>query len=181
MTGEELLQDISMSDLMQMATENPKFRGFLQGYVAEFHLRKLLQLTPGITKVKKIPDASTRHGDFSFVYEGKEFTVEAKSLCWSRTKEDFLNGGVSSIAQIRGSEMIGEKRTGSLSREFYDILAICSFPITGKWDFYFIHSKFIPASSIHEGRMTTSFRVNINSTPCLYDNITQVLAGELNS
>lgn len=176
MTGEELLRGVTMPEIMQMATENPKLRGYLQGYVAEFYLKKLLEATPGITNVAKIPDSSAKDGDFSFDYNGRAVTLEAKSLRPTGSKTELLEGGVSGVAQLRGSAIINAGRTSSVSRTAYDILAICTFPTTGKWDFYFIHSRYLPTSTKHTDRMTTSFRVNLNSTPCLYDNITRVLA-----
>lgn len=177
-SGHDILKDITIANLEEMCDENPSFRGYLQGYLAERHLKTHLQNLAGVSFVGKIPDHHECKGDFSVVYLDTLFTVESKSIQSSGVKEDFINGGWQGSVQIKNTVKQLEKdsavTTSSVPRGQFDVLAVSTFPMTGSWDFQFIANKYLPNSTEYPGRLATSFVVNTLNTPKLTANILEV-------
>lgn len=72
---------ISPEELTQIVEDNPSLRGFLFGYISEYKARAYFAGHKEITNLKKYDDHDrTSKGDISFLYKGKEFRIEAKSL-----------------------------------------------------------------------------------------------------
>lgn len=178
LSGKELLVGVSLEDLETLASENSSLRGYLQGYISEMFLKRKLEQMPGITDVVKIRDQDLKKGDFQFNYQGRELTIEAKSLLTSTVKEDLMNGGWKGTVYMASSDS-KETETGAftkcLERGQFDILAISAFAVGKGWDFYFIANKYLPASADYPDRLRTSFVVNTLNTPCMHTDLTEVL------
>lgn len=177
-SGDILLNQIPREALAELITNNANLRGILQGYIAEYHLKQHLEQIPGVTNVQKIPDQSRKKGDFSFDYQGRELTVEAKSISTGSGKEEFLEGGLSGVVKVSSSDSLileDGRRTNCLPPGMFDILAISTYGMLGEWEFYFIHSRYLPTSVEYPGRLQSSFRLNIHTTPCLHKDLSLVL------
>lgn len=142
-----------------------------------FLKRKLDQMT-GISNVSKIRDHDEQKGDFRFIYAGREVTIEVKSMATKTVREDLLNGGFTATVQVQASDP-QRAQDGTLTRcaerGRYDILAISAFAIGKGWDFFFMANKYLPSSTNYPERLSTSFTVNTNNTPCLHTNLFEVL------
>lgn len=145
--------NLSAEDLTQIINENPSLRGFMSGYVAEFQLRKILKNTLGITDIKKYDDHDRKKkSDVSFVYKGREFTIEVKSLQTNsiRVKEKGLLAMFQCDASDSRTVLLpndSEVITTCLLVGEFDILAVNLFGFTGKWDYAFALNKDLPISS----------------------------------
>lgn len=176
-----LLKGVDVGQISDIAKENSSFRGFLQGYLAEAHLKKALLMHPLIRHVEKIPDQSKQKGDFLVVTEaGKEFTLELKSIDTRGVKYDPLEDSMEGNVRLKRSDprksTYGPNATdSSLPRGEFDVLAINTFSATNMWDFRFIHQKYIPSLSYDLSRLAVHFKVNLSATPCLYRDIGYVL------
>jgi len=177
LNGDFLLSALSKERLAKCIDENPSLRGYIRGYISEEKLRDYLENIPGISEVKKIPDLHSKKGDFSFLYQKKEYSVELKSLS-DDVKEDFLNSGVKASLSLKrtGIRKLSDGRTTiCLDRNQFDILAICTVSIAGEWGFKFILNKYLPSASIGQEYLSSSIVINTENTPMLRDTIIEVL------
>lgn len=164
----EVVRSCSQENLEELLLENPNLYGYLQGYLAEMHLAAQLRLLPGITSVKKIPDHSQRRGDLSILFNGREITLELKSLKTS-TVEKTSFGWKGSVGckntDNREVEVEGKGfKCCNLEPEGFDILAICTLAATGSWTFKFMRNSDIPRSKIHPSLLSTVIPVKSNDT-----------------
>lgn len=173
-----MLSSVNPETLETMMKENPLFRGYFQGYLAEQKLKEYLLRLPGVTKVEKIPDYESRKGDMSVEIGDKTFTIELKSLSSLDIKQDFLSGGYTGRVHVKNtdSSMTDNGMTVATKRGTFDVLAICTFPISYEWEFLFIHNKYLPASAKHPDRIQPNIQINTENTPCLHKDLMRVIS-----
>jgi len=180
-SGKDLLSGISSLDLGALIDENPYLRGYLQGYLAEMHLVKTLRETPGVESVEKVPDSKDGHGDLRVVYKGVEVVIEAKSISSHGKKINPLTEEVQGkVCNKRTSrkKMItaqGSSFSTHYQDHHFDGLAISTFSLTGKWDFVYINSLFIPRCDSNDSLMKTSFYVGMLDTPGITSDVSLFL------
>ena len=144
-----MLSEFTLDDLQLLSDMNPKFRGYLHGYLSELKLMRYLEKIPGITSVKKIQDSDSRKGDFEIVYEGMIKTIECKGVVQGSIKEDHMNeswvGEVNLKTTAKRKLTINsvELDSHALPKGEFDILAVGCYAVTGEWDFLFIESKYL--------------------------------------
>lgn len=167
-----LLQGFSLADIQQLADETPNLRGYLQGYLAELRLKTLLEAVPEVQRVEKIPDSAPVYGDFLVEYKGESLQVEAKSFrsrsevfnplsqSWEASV-DCKNPG-SRLLQVKGQ---GEVRATCIEEHRFDILAVCTQPVTGQWTFLFAPEVFLPRAENKPGFLQGRFKVNPTTSP----------------
>lgn len=170
-----LLQGFSLSDIEGLALENPSLRGYLQGYLAELRLKERLLSCPGVSSVSKIPDSSSVKGDFHVEYLGSTLTVEAKSFRSNSAKYDPLSESWSASVQCKnpGSRLLNVVGQGlvqavCVEERRFDVLAICTYPITGQWGFLFCPEFFLPRAEKKPGFLQSSFTIDVLNTPGVY-------------
>jgi hypothetical protein len=172
-----ILKDLSLDDLEGMMMENPNLKGYIQGYVAEMNLRRLLLQTPEVVSVTKIPDSRDQTGDFSVVFRDETLIIEAKSLRSYTVQSDFLNQsweGSVQVCRSHGSKTSDDFPTIINHNEF-DILAICCIAATEDWSFYFLEKLYYPDTISTPGHFPNRFKINPLTTPGLTNNVHKVL------
>lgn len=175
----EIRNSLTDNEFNNMLDENMAIKGILVGYIAEQKLIQQLSKRDDFLSVTKIPDRDSVKGDILVQTKDRTFTIEVKCLGSSFAREDILNGGISSSVSLKMSDkLISEDGITSSCplRGQYDILAICLVTVTGKWDFQFIHNKYLPLSIKYPGRIQATMSVNTENTPCLHLDLSQVLA-----
>ena len=170
-----LLQGFSISDIEGLVEENPSLRGYLQGYLAELRLREKLLSCPGVSSVIKIPDSSAVKGDFYVEYLGYNLKVEAKSFRSNSAKYDTLSESWSASVQCKnpGSRLLNVTGRGlvkavCIEERRFDILAICTYPVTGQWGFLFCPEFLLPRADNKPGYLQSSFKIDMLNTPGVY-------------
>lgn len=167
-----ILDDIPAEDLRLLIESNPSLRGYLQGYLAEYHLTNLIQSLPEVTSVEKIPDSDKQKGDLNVTYRGRILTIECKSLLTSGKnlsdpdvvgKVSLKSPGTRSVTSPNGESHISTH----LPKGTFDILAICTYNITGTWAFYFVQNRFLPEAEDMPGMLATKLSVDLIETPGL--------------
>lgn len=161
-----MFHGFSLSDMKDMAFQNPYLRGYLQGYFSERMLARELAATPGVESVEKIPDVSTRRGDFLIKYQDKEITVECKSIQTGSVRfinNNFWEGSVL-VKNVGRKEIhlpdIGPVYTSNLLKGQFDILAICCFAVRGEWKFVFMNNSDLPEKKDYPGLIRSAFKIN---------------------
>lgn len=177
-----ILTDYSKEELESIIEENPSLRGYLQGYLAEYALKKQLIEISGVTKVVKIPDHDPEKGDLKVTYKGIDITIESKSVRTDSIREDVLNDTWQGSVGIRSSDkklvtgVDGECHTTSLERGKFDILAISCYAVSSKWEFLFMENEHLPAKSPqYPNLIKSNLVINPETTPLLVNNLEKVL------
>jgi len=168
-----LLDGFTFDDIEYLVEGNAFLKGYLKGYLAELRLEQYLEVLPGVSSVKKIPDFENRKGDFEVIYKGEIITIECKSLEINVTEDpvhDSWKGSVCIKTSCRPVEVNGEKiRTSYIKKGTFDILAISTFAVEGTWDFLFMENKYLPESI--PGFIQTKLWVNPHETAGLTYNV----------
>jgi len=190
--GQESVLDkweITPHELTKLVEQNPSLRGILLGYIAEQQFEKLwLRDRPGVTTYFKHDDHDRRKkGDRVVTYQGKEFTVEVKSLQTTMIKRE--GGRWIGKCQVDASD----RRTITLPNQTeitttcllageFDVLAVNLFAFEEKWRFAFAKNKDLPHTTYHgytpEQRqylLATLVAVKWPPEPPFYDNLFTVL------
>ena len=170
-----LLSDFSLDEVQCLVDENPNLRGYLQGYLAEHKLKSLLEATPGVGSVEKIPDSSPIHGDFLVEYGGNLLYVEAKSFRYRSSRFDHLTQSWEGTVECKnpGSRLLrspGGKpfRATCVEEGRFDVLAVCTQPVTGSWSFVFAPEPFLPRAENKPGFLQGKFKVDPLLSPGFY-------------
>ena len=124
----------------------------MMGYVAEYKLRKMYFEDPRITALIKDDDHDRKSkGDIRFIYRGKSFRVESKSLQTKTVKP--TNDGFSASFQCDASDCRTvqfsdgtEIKTTCLIAGEFDIVAVNLFALEEDWRFGFALNKDLPRS-----------------------------------
>jgi len=181
-TGLSLIDSLSKEAFAKMLDNNPSCKGLLVGYMAEQILADKLLCLSGFKSVVKIDDQDDKKGDLDVIFRQdgveKRFSIEVKCVRSKTGKEPPLTGGVSGNVYTGTSDSImleeGGRTSCSLAGAF-DVLAVCMVTITGEWDFYFIHQKYMPRSDRYKNRLKPNFAINTLNTPCLHSDIFKVI------
>jgi hypothetical protein len=145
---------LSPDELTEIVDLNPSLRGMLVGYIAESKLRQLFARSGRVSALAKDDDHDRRKkGDLVFTYRDHQFRIESKSLQTTMTRR--LEGGrFEGAAQCDASDRRvvrlarGRKiETTCLLVGEFDILAVCLFDFTGRWDFCFALNRDLPRSA----------------------------------
>lgn len=174
LTGHPLIEGLPLSELIHMLEQNSSLHGYLQGYLAEIHLRKILLEIPEVTSVTKIPDRAPEKGDLEIVYKDVTLTIEVKSVGSKSYREDVLHGGWSGSVVCKGTDKkvtIYEGRevnSTHLLKGQFDGLAACTFNATGTWDFFYIDFQSLPEPDGLKGFIKTQFRINPHTDPLTF-------------
>ncbi len=176
---ESIFDGLEYADIKLICKENPSFAGYLRGYFAERKLKQYLETVPGVTDVIKIRDHDRQQrADLQITYLGKPVLIEAKSFAKANAREDLLEGGWSSTFSLKRTGVLGKKegeRSVHVPRGQFDVLALNHLALNGKWEFSFIHNKYLPEAEERPGYLKSSVRMNPDSTPCLHRDISRVL------
>lgn len=177
-----LLSEFSLDDVQRLADENPNLRGYIQGYLAESRLAKQLSLIKGVSNVVKIPDTDDLRGDLLVTYQDVDLTIECKSLSSGILRQDALNGSWEAsvlckntdrrTTAVRGRESI---QSVNLHKGGFDVLSICTFPVTGRWDSLFLLNRYLPERDGMPGLIKSRFIINTGTTPGLTDSAERIL------
>lgn len=177
-----LLTDFTLTDVQQLADENPNLRGYIQGYLAESRLAQQLSLIEGVSRVVKIPDTDDLRGDLLVTYRDVDLTIECKSLASGILRQDALNDSWEAsvlckstdrrTTHVRGQASI---QSVNLNKGEFDILSICTFPVTGRWEPLFILNRYLPERDGMPGLIKSRFIINTGTTPGLTDSAKRIL------
>lgn len=173
-----LLEGLSLETLASIIDSNSGLASPMFGYIAEHWLSQQLSSTPGVVTVKKIPDREKRKGDFAVQLADKEVTVELKCLSSYNIVVDPIHQEKRGRMKIAHSDprIIEGQSTLSTPRGEYDILGICTFALTGTWEFWFINNKYLPPCPTLPNRVASSLIVTPGITPFLFKDFFQALS-----
>ncbi|MDC9591290.1 hypothetical protein PSI23_18855 [Xenorhabdus sp. XENO-10] len=145
--------EITEDELTDIVDRNPSLRGMILGYVAEEKFHELFLEDDRVSEVSKDDDHDrNKKGDRNFLYKGKKFTVEVKSLQTAMCKKN-EDGSYSGKAQVDGSDRRivkfpdgSELNTTLLLKGEFDLLAVNCFAFDGSWKFAFAKNSELPTS-----------------------------------
>ena len=180
----EILDTLPRYQLENMIDSNTSCKGMIVGYEPEQVLMNNLLGLPQVISLQKIPDQDKQKGDVLVKYRDPAtdailtFTIEVKCVRSKTGKEPLLDGGTTGQVYVGFSDstqLEDGTRTSCVLKGAFDVLAICMVTVTGKWDYYFIHSKYLPSSDKYPDRIKANLSINTLNTPCLHSDIARVI------
>ena len=141
------LRWINKDRLVHLIQSNPSLRGFVYGYASEDEFVHFLESLESVDSYFKDDDHKKTKSDCTFVFKGREYTVQLKSLQTNSIKE--LEPG-KFAAKIQNDASDRRKVTlpnGHVVETTcyvvgeYDILGVSLQPFTGRWEFAFKKNK----------------------------------------
>lgn len=175
-----ILDGFTFEDIEYLVDTNPYLRGYLQGYLAELALSGQLKAIPGVSSVKKIPDADTRKGDLEVIYKDYMFTIECKSIESSSVREDTIHDSWIGTVGIKNSDRRTLNINGedvqlcNLSKGTFDILAVSCFAVSNKWNFLFIENQYLQEHGEFPGFISTKISISPDITACVTDDLVKL-------
>lgn len=142
---------ITAEELTKIVDENPSLRGFMFGYVSEYKARTYFDGHENIEKLMKYDDHDrSSKGDISFIYKGKEFKIEAKSLQTNsviKTGDSSWTGKFQCDASDRREILLPNGHTVNttcLAVGEFDIVAVSLYAFGDEWKFAFAKNSDLP-------------------------------------
>jgi hypothetical protein len=134
----EDLLNAPASDIMEAILKGFRAQVDVKGKLAELYLYRYLE---GLENQGTIQSLEWRdkdgHPDFAFESKGKSYQMECKNLRNEVYKKPEFSYKVE-IQRTRNSK--DGSNTRSYRADYFDILAVCTFNQTDKWDFMFIRA-----------------------------------------
>lgn len=173
-----LLEGLSWETLASIIDSNSGLASPMFGYIAEHWLSQQLSSTPGILSAQKIPDEEKRRGDFLVKLQDREVILELKCIGSGGIMIDPIHQEKRGRIHLchSDSRLVDGRPTSSTPKGEYDILGVCSYSLTGTWDYWFMNNRHLPTSSFHPDRVATSLAITPGVTPFLYKDFFQALA-----
>ena len=137
---------INPDALVQLIIDNPSLRGMLYGYASEDAFVDFIHGLK-ITEHHKPDDHTKSKSDRTFTHNGREYTIQLKSLQTNSIKEvktGSFTAKVQNDASDRRKVTLPNGKTLETTcylRGEYDILGVSLQPFTGKWNFAFKKNK----------------------------------------
>ncbi|MGH9600266.1 MAG: hypothetical protein ACRD27_10410, partial [Terracidiphilus sp.] len=143
---------IQTEALVQLIIDNPSLRGMIYGYVAEAAFSVFLDAL-GVKKHFKPDDHKKTKSDRTIDYNGRQYTIQLKSLQTNMIKEvepGKFSGKVQNDASDRRKIKLPNGKTIETTCYRigeYDILGVSLQPFTGTWRFSFKKNKDLKRST----------------------------------
>lgn len=155
------------------------------GYAAEVKLIEYLRDIKGFPNVIKIDDSSKVKGDIRLLDNNLDVRIEVKCMDSITSKTvTALNILDDKINKIKGKVRIKTSdawvtpdgvKTNHPPKNQWHILAICTYPVNGKWEFLFMSNDSLPRSRLSEDLLASAVSVDTELTPYLYEDIIDVI------
>jgi hypothetical protein len=142
---------LTIDELEEMMAENPSLRSVVSGYTAERRLKTSLLANQLVQELSKQNDHDrTKKGDLAFTYQSTKILLEAKSL-QSASVRTLDDGTLIATAQCDASDKRvvtfddgSSVATTCLKVGEFDVLAVCLFQFTGRWEFAYALNEDLP-------------------------------------
>lgn len=135
----ERILNAPASDIMDAILCGFRAQVDVKGKLAELYLYRHLQELEKSGKIRNLKWVDVDGvPDFNFEVGSKSFRVECKNVRNETFKKPTPAYKVE-IQKTRNSK--DGTNTRSYRKDYFDILAVCTFNQTGKWEFYFIKSS----------------------------------------
>ena len=144
--------NLTSDELSEIISASPSLRGMMEGYIAEYKLRKMLLSSGKISDIGKYDNHDReKRGDLRVTYKGTEIGIEVKSLQTGTIKrrDDEYFGKFQCDASDRRTVTLptGEKmQTTCLVIGEFDLLAVSLFGFLKQWKFAFAKNQDLPRS-----------------------------------
>jgi len=145
--------ELEESEVFDLIAGTPRLKMAVRGWVAEEHLRKHLEVLPGVSDCHRM--TGDRDSDVSLRYRGsKPIIVECKNVlrktdAAGRAKVDFQ----------RGRASLKDPCSRYYSSKDFDVVAACLHAITDRWEFRFHRSVTLAPHERCEGKLDHKVRV----------------------
>lgn len=145
--------ELEEAEVFDLIAGTPRLKMAVRGWVAEEHLRRRLEVVPGVTECHRM--TGDRDSDVSLRYRcSKPIVVECKNVlrktdAAGRAKVDFQ----------RGRASLKDPCSRYYSARDFDVVAACLHAITDNWEFRFHPSATLAPHEKCDGKLDHKVRV----------------------
>ncbi|MPY93112.1 MAG: hypothetical protein GEV08_08605 [Acidimicrobiia bacterium] len=164
----EALFDLDARAILDIVEANFRLGVAVRGGVAEHHLAAVLRDDPAVSALRPIDVDGQPDFEVSLV-GGRTLLVECKTASQKRYK----GGDFKVEAQKTRDSAAGRKYT----YDQFDVLAVCLFSATGRWEFRFRWAAELSPWSLDPGRLAPIQRIDPSWPASLGDLVGEVEAG----
>ncbi len=146
--------DMPESDILTLIDESPRLKMAVRGWVAEDHLRRVLEHVPGVTECERLnlegkPDIRLR-------YRGsRPLFIECKNVLRHTTAD-----GLPRVDFQRTRASQGDRCSRYYAPNEFDVLAACLHAITENWEFKYRLPKEMEPHRTCPGKLSNTVRVD---------------------
>lgn len=144
--------NLSAREILDIIDRSPRCRQMVIGFVAEYHLEKVLKELP-LDEVTRI-DQDGRP-DFEISYRGRKFLLECKNVMSSFKYKD----GNYKVDFQKTRNAKDDPTSRFYKTDDFHVLAACLYPQTGKWKFIFARTKNLPKDKKYSDLPSKSVKV----------------------
>jgi len=144
--------DLTSNELTEIVGANPSLRGIIEGYIAEYKLKRMLLSSGKIADIGKYDNHDReKRGDLFVMYKKAKIGIEVKSLQTATIteKDGKYVGRFQCDASDRRTVVLptGDKiETTCLVVGEFDVLAVSLFGFLKQWKFAFAKNQELPRS-----------------------------------
>jgi hypothetical protein len=171
----EKLLNAPAEDIMDAIIRGFRAQIDVKGKLAELYLYRYLQTLESENIIGNLRWIDVDGmPDFEFDFRGKRYLVECKNL-----RNEMYKKQPSYKVEIQKTRNSKDgSNTRSYTVDYFDILAVCMFNQTSKWDFLFIKSKDLETDEVNPNRLKIMQRCPIDLIPPWKYNILDILYGD---
>jgi restriction-modification system family protein len=159
----ERAYDLSAAEILEIVSERSRLAMALRGGVAEHHLGRLLESDRLVSSA----EVGQQEGPPDFwvtLSDGRELTIECKNA----SPKTYADGTPKvEIQKTRASR--GDPLSRLYPLDAFDVIAVCMYGPTGKWDFKFKRTADLVPHSEHPTRIAPLQRVDETWSDSLAD------------
>lgn len=145
--------ELEESEVFELIASTPRLKMAVRGWVAEEHLRKRLEVIPGVTECHRM--TGDRDSDVSLRYRGsRPVVVECKNVLRKRDA-----AGRPKVDFQRARASISDPCSRYYSPKDFDLVAACLHAVTDQWEFRFHSSATLAPHERCDGKLDHKVRV----------------------
>lgn len=146
--------ELPFEDILDLIRERPRLGVAVRGGVAERHLALALEKDPKVRAVE-LDESDGPPDVVAELMDGTEWTVECKNAS-PTTYAD----GTPKVETQKTRASKGDPKSRLYAPEQFDVLAVCMYGPTGRWDFLYKRSAELEPHEVHGDRLKPIQRID---------------------
>jgi hypothetical protein len=148
--------EMDPDEILTLIADSPRLKMAVRGWVAEEHLRRVLETLPGVTECERLNVEGEPDVRLFFQGHGPLY-VECKNVLRQRTAD-----GLPRVDFQRTRASKGDPCSRYYRPEDFDVLAACLHAVTEQWEFLYRLPREMAWHRICPGRLSNLVRVDAN-------------------
>jgi hypothetical protein len=146
--------DLDPDEVLDLIAEAPRLKMAVRGWVAEEHLVRQLNVTPGVSECRRLNDEG--RPDVELRFEGsRPITIECKNVLRRRTSSGFAR-----LDFQRTRASVADPCSRYYSPCDFDVVAACLHSVTERWEFRYTLPRLLEPHKACEGKLANNVSID---------------------